>query len=181
MTESFNKLPWRSLGWGTAILLLAGPFIAMRFTSEVNWSVGDFVFAGGLLAVIGGGIELAVLSSESLYYRCGAALALVGALAVTWTNLAVGIVGSERNPANVYFFIALAVGLAGTLVARFRARGMSRAMAATGASLWIAFAIAILQPTDEPFVSHGLELAGTSLFAIIFLGSAGLLLRASRS
>ena len=38
MTETLGKVPWRMLGWGTAILLLATPFVAMRFTSEVNWS-----------------------------------------------------------------------------------------------------------------------------------------------
>ena len=100
MTGSLGKMPWRMLGWGTAILLLAAPFVAMRFTSEVNWSLGDFIFAGVLFALIGGALELAVRASSNHSYRIAAGLALLGALLVVWVDLAVGIVGSERNPAN---------------------------------------------------------------------------------
>jgi hypothetical protein len=43
----------------------------------------------------------------------------------------VGIVGSEHKPANLLFFAALLIGMVGGALARFRARGMSRAMIAT--------------------------------------------------
>jgi hypothetical protein len=36
-----------------------------------------------------------------------------------------------------------------------------------------------MSPTDEPLVSHGVELAGTSLFVLMFLGSAALFRRAA--
>ena len=54
-------------------------------------------------------------------------------------------------------------------------------MVATAASLGIAFAVAVMGPTDEPYVSHWLEFAGTSVFAALFLGSAALFRRASRA
>ena len=91
-------------------------------------------------------------------------LALVGMFLTIWANLAVGIVGSEGNPANMGFFAALLVGIAGSAIARFRANGMAIAMGATAASMAIAFAIAVMGPTDEPNVSHWLELGGTSGF-----------------
>ena len=172
--------PWRLLGWGAAVALLLAPLIAMRFTSEVNWTASDFIFAGILFAVIGGAFELAVWASRNRAYRAGAALALLGTLLTIWANLAVGIVGSENSPANLWFFGALLVGIVMACATRFRARGMSLATLATAASLGIAFVIAVMQPTDEPFVPHVREAFGTAIFAALFLGSSALFRKAAR-
>src|SRR3954454_16025342 len=107
--------------------------------------------------------------SRDWSYRGAALLALVGMFLTIWANLAVGIVGSEDNPANIGFFAALLVGIAGSAVARFRAKGMALAMLATTASLGIAFAVAVMGPTDEPFVSHWLEVRGPSGFGLLFV------------
>ena len=182
MTElTKTGFSWRMVGWSAAVALLAMPFIAMRFTSEVNWTAIDFIFASVLFGVIGGAFELAVRASSSRFYRGGAALALLGTLLTIWANLAVGIVGSEDNLANMWFFAALLVGIAGAIIARFRASGMSLATFATAVSLWIAFAIASLGPTDEPWVRHGIELAGTSICALLFVGAAALFRKAAQS
>ena len=113
--------PWRLVGWGGAVALLLAPLIAMRFTSEVNWTASDFIFAGVLFAIIGGAFELAVWASRNRAYRAGAALALLGTFLTIWANLAVGIVGSEDNPATQLFFVALLVGIVIACVGRFRA------------------------------------------------------------
>lgn len=174
--------PWRLIGWGGAVALLASPFVAMQMHAEgVDWSLGDFIFAGALIAIVGGMLELAVRASSKASYRTGAGLALLGTFLVTWVNLAVGIVGSEDNPANLLFFGALAIGIAGALIARGKASGMSVAMMATAASLGIAYVLAIMGPTDEPFVPHSRELIGTGAFAALFLASAALFRRASRT
>lgn len=172
--------PWRMLGWGAAIMLLLAPLVAMRFTSEVNWTVSDFIFAGILFALIGGALELAIWASRNRAYRAGAALALLGAFLTIWANVAVGIVGSENNPPNMLFFAALLVGIVMACVGRFRARAMSIAALATAASLGIAFAFAMTQPTDEPFVSHIREALGTGVFAALFLASSALFRKAAR-
>jgi hypothetical protein len=44
----------------------------------------------------------------------------------------------------------------------------------------VAFVIASLGPTDEPNVKHVVELAGTSVFAGLFLASAALFRKAAR-
>jgi hypothetical protein len=67
------------------------------------------------------------------------------------------------------------------LIARFRAGGMSIAAFATAASLWVAFAIAVSQPTDEPFVKHSVEFTGISIFALLFLASGALFRRAAKA
>jgi hypothetical protein len=172
--------PWRVLGWGAAVTLLVAPLIAMRFTSEVKWTASDFIFAGLLFAIIGGAFELAVWASRNRAYRAGAAVALLGTLLTIWANLAVGIVGSEDNPATQLFFVALLIGIIIACVGRFRARGMSVATLATAAALAIAFVVAVLQPTDEPFVPHIREAFGTGIFAALFLASSALFRKAAR-
>jgi hypothetical protein len=173
-------IPWRIIGWGTAVALLALPFAAMQLTSEVTWTEADFVVFGAMIALVGGAFELAVRASGSAAYRAAAALALLAAFLVTWANLAVGIVGSEDNAANLLFFAALAVGIVGAVVGRLKAEGMAKAMAATALALGVAFAIAAMGGSDEPSVPRLRELAGSAVFAALFLGSAGLFRMAAR-
>ena len=128
-------IPWRAIGWGGAAALLALPFIAMQFTGEVVWTLSDFIVFGAMILMGGIPLELTVRMSRDWSYRGGALLALIGMFLTIWANLAVGIVGSEHNPANLGFFAALLVGIAGSAIARFRANGMAIAMVATAASL----------------------------------------------
>jgi hypothetical protein len=176
-----RRFSWRIAGWGTAVALILLPFVAMQFTKQVNWTAADFAVFGLMLLCVGIPLELAARFVRNRAYVAAAALALLGAFLVTWANLAVGIVGSEHDPANLLFFAALLVGIAGSAFARFRAPGMSRAMIATGTALGVAFAIAVIVPTDEPNVSHLRELAGTSVFAALFLLSAWLFRRAAKA
>ena len=169
----------RFVGWGIAVLLLLLPLVAMQLTPEVNWTASDFIVWGIMLGTVGGLFELAVRLSPLPSYRIGFGLALLGAFLVTWVNLAVGIVGSENNPANQLFFLALLVGIVGAGIVRLRAAGMAKVMAAVAVSLWVAFAIAVMGPTDEPFVKPSVEFAGTTIFVLLFLGSAAMFRKAA--
>ncbi len=129
-----SKPFWRAarwLVWGGAALLLSLPLIAMQFTSEVNWTASDFVFMGVMLGAVCLAFELAMRVARSSYYMLGAGIAAATAFLVTWSNLAVGIIGNESNPANLMFFGVVAVALIGTLLARLQPRGMAHAMIAT--------------------------------------------------
>lgn len=164
---------WRLFGWGVAITLLAAPFIAMQLNAQgVDWSVEDFVVMGVMLATVGGLIELVVRLTPNRLYRAAIGLALLGTFLTVWVNLAVGIVGSEDNPDNLLFFVALLMGVAGAIGARFRADGMARAMITTAVSIGIAFVLAQLGVRDEPTVKPFVEGAGTSIFVALFLCSA---------
>ena len=176
-----SRVPWRAIGWGGAALLLAMPFVAMQLgASGVNWTPGDFIVFGAMLLLVGIPLELVARSNSSWAYRGAAVLALLGMFLTIWANLAVGIVGSENNPANQLFFGALLAGIIGAIVARGRAQGMALAMAATATALGVAFVIASAGATDEPMVKHGIEAIGTGVFAALFLGSAALFQKAAR-
>src|SRR5688500_15344233 len=122
--------PWRVAGWTIPVLLLMLPAVAMQFTSEVDWSVGDFIMAALLFGSVGLTFELIVRTSDSLAYRFGAGLAVIAAFLTIWVNGAVGMIGSEDNPYNLAFGGVLFIALIGSVLARFRAAGMVRAMAA---------------------------------------------------
>ncbi|MBL0419282.1 hypothetical protein JI739_02875 [Ramlibacter sp. AW1] len=76
---------------GTTGLLLLIPLVAMQFTREVSWSVGDFLAAGALLFSAGCGIVRVNRRFERRRHRVWASAAIVLALAVVWAELAVGI------------------------------------------------------------------------------------------
>ena len=121
-------IPWRLVGWGTAVALLLLPLIAMHFTREVNWTVGDFMFAALMLGSVGLAFELTVRASRNAFYRGGVAMALAASFLTIWANGAVGMIGDEGNPYNLLFLGVIALALLGSIVARFRARGMVLAM-----------------------------------------------------
>jgi hypothetical protein len=67
--------------------------------------------------------ELAVRMSSDTAYRAAAGIALAAAFILIWVNLAVGIIGSEDELANLMYFGVLAVGIIGALIARFQPHG----------------------------------------------------------
>lgn len=122
--------PWRVAGWGTAALILLLPAVAMQFTSEVNWTASDFVFAIVLIGGTGLLFELTVRMSDNIAYRAGVGLALAATFLTVWANGAVGMIGDEDNAYNLLFLGVIALALAGAIGAGFKPRGMFRAMAA---------------------------------------------------
>jgi hypothetical protein len=121
---------WSLAIWGGAAALLAVPAIAMRFTAEVDWGPEDFIVMGALLALACGGYEVATRLSGNTAYRAGAAIAILTCFLTVWVNLAVGMIGDEGNPANLLFGGVILIGMVGAVLARFRARGVARAMQA---------------------------------------------------
>lgn len=75
-------------------ILLSIPFIAMQFTTEVNWSLFDFVVAGVLLLGTGLLCELVLRTIRKREYRLALVGAILLALVLIWIELAVGIFGS---------------------------------------------------------------------------------------
>ncbi len=78
----------------TAAILLSIPFIAMQFTTDVDWNITDFAIMGVLLFGTGLLCELALRMVKSMENRiliCGAVLFV---FFLIWAELAVGIFGT---------------------------------------------------------------------------------------
>ncbi|SFQ58126.1 hypothetical protein [Hymenobacter arizonensis] len=170
---------------GTALLLLI-PLTAKLFLAEMAWSVGDFVAAGIML--FGSGLMFVLIArmSDNTWYRLGTAVGVGAGLMLVWANLAVGLVGSEHNPANLLYVVVLAVALIGAFVARFHPHGMSNAMFAASLTYVLVTAIAlyIWKPTGaaaEPNVGLVTVLAANGLFAAVWAFAGLLFRRASTS
>lgn len=124
---------WRVLGWGGAVVLILTPLVAMQFTTEVNWDETDFIVAAIIFGIVGGLIEFAVRLSSSWYFRFGAMFAVLAGFMVVWSNLAVGMIGNEDNPVNLWFGLVLLIAILGSIASRFRASVLPQAMYLAGA------------------------------------------------
>jgi hypothetical protein len=82
---------WRPAMWAALAGLLAVPLVAMQFTTEMNWTLSDFVFAGILLALVGIGVEIAMRVTRKALYRVLIAGAVLAGVLVLWADGAVGI------------------------------------------------------------------------------------------
>lgn len=164
---------WRLLGWGIALALLLAPAVAMQFTDAVAWGPGDFALAATLFAAFGAAFELAVRGAQDRHFRAAVGLALAATLLIVWSNLAVGIVGSEGEPVNLLFFAVPMVGLIGALLARLRAAGMARAMLVTALAQLLAGAIAWPAAPGEATLA-------TLLLGLPWLAAAALFRNAAR-
>lgn len=172
---------WRIAAWGGAALLLLLPFVAMRFTNEVTWTAFDFATLGVLLAGVGLGLELAVRGSGNIAYRSAAGLALAAAFLLILVNGAVGIIGSEREDANLLYGFVLAAALAGAILARFRPAGMAKAMAAAALVQAVVPAVALAVLPEAKHVVWAPDVPVlTFFFAALWLGSAWLFRQAAR-
>ena len=161
----------------TAPLLV--PLTGMQLSAEWNWSGRDFLTAWVLLSAAGFFYTFLNQPRAGPAARLASVLVVATSLLLVWLNLAVGVVGSEGNPANPLYAAVIGTGIAGAIIARFRPRGMA----------WTAFAMAAVQtmvplialklhqPDFHPGLAQVLllNLAFTTLFAIaglLFLHTA---------
>jgi hypothetical protein len=163
----------------TAVLLI--PLVVMQFTHQVKWNVVDFVVMGCLLFGIGLGYEVVARRSEKTTYRIACGVGLVTAFVLFWVNGAVGIVGNEGQPANLLYGAVFAVGLVGSLLSRFKPRGMAHTLFTAAL---VQLSIPLIALIIWPQVSWGAAglfrvFVFNSVFAFLFAGSALMFRRAA--
>jgi hypothetical protein len=118
------------------------------------------------------------MNTYNTTYKIAVGVALAAALILVWLSLGVGIIGRDGDPANLMYFGVLGVGIIGALIARFRPRGMARALFATALAQTSVAVIALIAGLGYPW-SGPLELSVLNGFFIsLFVGSAWLFRRA---
>lgn len=168
---------WRIAAWIGATLFLLAMYVAMQLTEDVDWSAGDFVFAGVLLFGSLGAYEAAARMTGNTAYRAGVGVGIAGAFLLIWINGAVGITDSG---ADALYLGVVAVGIIGAFLARFRPEGMARAMFAAALGQALVGVIALIAGI-VPAHNAVLEILGiTGLFVALFAGSALLFRAAAR-
>lgn len=163
----------------SAIILLI-PLVAMQFTDAVNWTAADFLVMGVLLFGSGLTYELIARRGSTVAYRVALGVAVAAGLLLIWLNLAVGLIGSEDNPANLLYLGVLAVGLIGAAGARLQPRGMARAMYATALAQFLVPLIALIIWKSMITTEEGPGVAGVFLlngFFVALFAVSGLLFK----
>lgn len=136
------------------IVLLLIPFVAMQFSEEVQWYASDFIFMGALIFGTGLAYEFISKKFANFPYRIGVGIALFASFLLIWMNGAVGIIGSENNPANMMYLGVLLIELFGVIVSRLKPHAMSKAMFTTASAQFLVPIIAfiIYRPDFSPGV-----------------------------
>ena len=172
---------WRIAVWTVAVLILLLPLFAMQVTDQVVWDVADFAIFGALLFGVGVTYELAVRKTGNTAYRSAVGVALAAAFILVWVNGAVGIIGNERDDANLMYGGVLAVGIIGAIIARFRSQGMVRALFATAFAQALVAVIALIAGFGSMGPSWPLGILGmTGFLVVLWLISAGLFRKAAQ-
>ncbi|MXX72430.1 MAG: hypothetical protein F4205_07475 [Gemmatimonadetes bacterium] len=114
-------------------------------------------------------------------YRLGVGAALLTALLLMWIIGAVGLIGVEGDPFDRLYAGVLAVAIVGALIARFRPRGMARAMIATALAQTLVTVIALIVGKQHVPVSSVPEIVLLNgFYVVLWIGSAWLFRKAAR-
>jgi hypothetical protein len=117
-----------------------------------------------------------------LPYRVAFGVGLAGVLLLGWVSGAVGIIGSEDNPVNLMYWAIPAVLLIGSLISRFKPRGMAWTLSAAAL---VQLSVPVVALILSPEVSWGnVGVIGVfifnSIFALLFAVSALLFWRVAK-
>lgn len=173
MTERIADAPirisrgWRIAGWGAAAALLALPAIAMQFTTEVDWTPGDFLAAAIMLTALGTGLEIAVRVARGNAHLLGMIIAAFAGFLTMWANGAVGFIGHEGEPVNLGFYALVLAAAFASLAVWFRPRAMQWIAGLVAAGQFVpGFAALWLMP------GHAVEWGVLAFFAGLWGASA---------
>jgi hypothetical protein len=159
------------------LLILSIPLVAMQFTDEVNWSVGDFILMGALLFGTGVLFVLVMRLSTTIVYKTATGLAIGATFFMVYVNLAVGLIGGGPHAGNLMYAGVILVLIVGVFRSRFKAAGMERAMYLTAGTFAVLTAIAFSAKMHEYPGSSVMEIVGVNVFFATPFVVSGLLFR----
>jgi len=164
---------WYGMRWMVLGVLFLMPVPATLLSAQFNWSAGDFVVWGAMLLGVGLAYEFLAGRADHAAYRWGVGLALAAAFLLIWVSLAVGLIGSEDNPANLMYAGVLGVGLLGAIAVRFRPQGMAWVMLIVALAQMVAGGLALVAGWGTEGASWPRDVVvGTVFFTAFWLGAA---------
>ncbi|MDP3800384.1 MAG: hypothetical protein Q8Q90_03105 [bacterium] len=153
--------------------------LVTRFTNEVSWDEAN-AYGVILLALWGFYETLQWLKRCPKTYRIAFGIGFTGMLFLGWVSGAVGIIGSENNPANLMYWAVFAVALVGSIISRFNPRGMAYALFATAFVQFLVPVVALfIWPAKASWGEAGVihVFVFNSIFALVFFAGSALLFR----
>lgn len=102
------------------LLILSIPLVAMRYSTSVAWSAGDFMVAAGLLYAAVFGWWTLLKASIRPSSRLAGALMVGMLLMEVWANLAVGIIGDPDHSVNRAYDVLVLAAFGGLVWSRFQ-------------------------------------------------------------
>lgn len=138
----------------------------------LDWDALDFIVMGGLLAACCAVVALGVRCSSDRAYRAGLVVAAGTGFLQIWANLAVGLLGDEGNPENLWFHGLILAGLVAGALLRFRAAGLAVVLGAM-ALVQVGLVLGLRCGQWEPGIVPTLGLAlGWGAAALLFRAAA---------
>jgi hypothetical protein len=116
---------------GSVAALMVIPVILLRAAQGFEFDPGDLIFLAILLGLLFAAHEVLLRIPNRLAFHAGLAVAVLTGLGQIWVNLAVGIIGTEDDPANLIYAAVIVVAVLGSAIAAFRPAGLAVAMAFT--------------------------------------------------
>lgn len=169
------------MAWSAAVVILLIPLFLMQVTDQVVWDVTDFAVLGALLVVVGLTFELAVKKTINAAYRAATGVALAAAFILIGVNGAVGVIGTAHDDGNLMFGGVLALGIIGSIITRFKPRGMARVMFVTALAQALVAVIALIAGFGSRGPIWPVDiLISTVFFTALWLLSAWLFQKAAR-
>lgn len=164
----------------TATILLIALLLKLT-TGSPEWTGLDFAVAGFMLFGTGLAYILVTRKRKDLTFRLAVGLACLTGLLLFWSNLAVGIIGSEDEAANLMYAGVLLVALIASILGRFQASGLAVAMFITAGAQALTVAVALLLGLHNLPESSAAEIILVNgFFIVLWVVSAFLFSRAAK-
>jgi len=174
----------RLIMWTVIAMFIVFILLVKHFTNfgqvEVQWN--EAIAYGIILLIVGGVYEMwQWLKTRSGAYRFALGVGLAGMFLLGWVSGAVGIIGSENNTVNLMYWAVPAVGFIGSLISRFKSRGMARTLFLTASVQFLVPVVALIISPEVSWGNAGVigVFAVNSIFVALFVVSALLFRRAS--
>ena len=169
--------------WGRTMLRVASgalavwmvPLVASQFVEDWHWGVAGFVRVYVLFFATGMVYALVARRVSVWSYKAGVGVALVAGFAFGWSNMVQ--VADSGNPANLWYYSVLVVGVVGACLARLKARGLAFTLFAMAATLVV---ISVMLPSGAPPNLARNMAIGHSVYVALFTASSLLFKTASQ-